>query len=144
MYPALIRKTEKKDIRILLQEGRRDLDNLHGHWPLSNKQVAKALEFKGYDHKIVWGDGGHSGRHGGEIFPDSAKWIYADPSPSQKFDPLAPDIPDYPFTADSEQQDGVPEARSQSTFTRAKSSREPSANTTSTCRPSTRPTRRLA
>ena len=55
MYPALIRKTEKKDIRILLQEGRRDLDNLHGHWPLSNKQVAKALEFKGYDHKVVWG-----------------------------------------------------------------------------------------
>ena len=107
VYPALIRKTEKKDIRILLQEGRRDLDNLHGHWPLSNKQVAKALEFKGYDHKVVWGDGGHSGRHGGSIFPDSAKWIYADPSPTQKFDPLTPDIPDYPFTADSERQDAV-------------------------------------
>lgn len=111
VYPALIRKTEKKDIRILLQEGRRDLDNLHGHWPLSNKQVAKALEFKGYDHKVVWGDGGHSGRHGGAIFPDSAKWIYADPSPSQKFDPLAPDIPDYPFTADSERQDGAPRGK---------------------------------
>ena len=111
VYPALIRKTEKKDIRILLQEGRRDLDNLHGHWPLSNKQVAKALEFKGYDHKVVWGDGGHSGRHGGSIFPDSAKWIYADPSPTQKFDPLAPDIPDYPFTADSERQDGVPRGK---------------------------------
>ena len=108
VYPALIRKTEKKDIRILLQEGRRDLDNLHGHWPLSNKQVAKALEFKGYDHKVVWGDGGHSSRHGGSIFPDSAKWIYADPSPTQKFAPLAPDIPDYPFTADSERQDAVP------------------------------------
>ena len=111
VYPALIRKTEKKDIRILLQEGRRDLDNLHGHWPLSNKQVAKALEFKGYDHKIVWEDGGHSGRHGGEIFPDSAKWIYTDPFPTQKFDPLAPDIPDYPFTADSERQDAVPRGK---------------------------------
>ena len=111
VYPALIRKTEKKDIRILLQEGRRDLDNLHGHWPLSNKQVAKALEFKGYDHKVVWGDGGHSGRHGGSIFPDSAKWIYADPSPTQKFDPLAPDIPDYPFTADSERQDAAPRGK---------------------------------
>ena len=111
VYPALIRKTEKKDIRILLQEGRHDLDNLHGHWPLSNKQVAKALEFKGYDHKVVWGDGGHSGRHGGSIFPDSAKWIYADPSPTKKFDPLAPDIPDYPFTADSKRQDGVPRGK---------------------------------
>ena len=111
VYPALIRKTEKKDIRILLQEGRRDLDNLHGHWPLSNKQVAKALEFKGYDHKVVWGDGGHSGRHGGSIFPDSAKWIYADPSPTKKFDPLAPDIPDYPFTADSKRQDAAPRGK---------------------------------
>ena len=111
VYPALIRKTEKKDIRILLQEGRRDLDNLHGHWPLSNKQVAKALEFKGYDHKVVWGDGGHSGRHGGSIFPDSAKWIYADPSHTQKFDPLAPDIPDYPFTADSKRQDAAPRGK---------------------------------
>ena len=111
VYPALIRKTEKKDIRILLQEGRRDLDNLHGHWPLSNKQVAKALEFKGYDHKVVWGDGGHSGRPGGAIFPDSAKWIYADPSPTKKFDPLAPDIPDYPFTADSKRQDAAPRGK---------------------------------
>ncbi|MBT5693192.1 MAG: esterase family protein, partial [Opitutae bacterium] len=43
VYPALIRKTEKKDIRVLLQEGRKDLDNLYGSWPLSNRQVAKAL-----------------------------------------------------------------------------------------------------
>ena len=111
VYPALIRKTEKKNIRILLQEGRRDLDNLHGHWPLSNQQVAKALEFKGYDFKIVWGDGGHSGRHGGAIFPDSAKWVFEEPSPTIKFDPIAPDIPEYPFTADSKRQDGVPRGK---------------------------------
>ena len=76
VYPALIRKSEKKDLRVLLQEGRRDLDNLHGHWPLSNAEVQKALAFKGYDHKIIWGDDGHSGRHGGSIFPDSIRWAF--------------------------------------------------------------------
>ena len=108
VYPALIRKTEKKNIRILLQEGRNDLNNLHGHWPLSNQQMAKALEFKGYDHKIIWGEGGHSGRHGGAIFPNSAKWIFKKTSLKQKLDPLAPVIPDYPFTDDSKRHDGVP------------------------------------
>tara|TARA_B100000902_G_scaffold102233_1_gene104671 strand:+ start:5031 stop:6794 length:1764 start_codon:yes stop_codon:yes gene_type:complete len=107
VYPALIRKTEKKDIRILLQEGHNDLNNLHGHWPLSNKQMAKALEFKGYDHKIVWGKGGHSGRHGGAIFPNSAKWIF-EKKLKQKIDTVTTVIPDYSFTDDSKIHDGVP------------------------------------
>ena len=111
VYPSLIRKTEKKNIRILLQEGRNDLNNLHGHWPLSNQQVAKALEFKGYDHKVVWGDGGHSGSHGGAIFPNSAKWIFAETSSTQKSDSVVAIIPEYPFTADSKRQEGVPSGK---------------------------------
>ena len=112
VYPAIIRKTEKKNIRILLQEGRRDLDNLHGHWPLSNQQMAKALEFKGYDYKMVWGDGGHSGRHGGAIFPESAKWIFSKQSPKKpQAEKAEPVIPEYEFTADSKRQDGVPRGK---------------------------------
>src|SRR5476651_2787066 len=34
VYPSLIRKTEKKPIRVFLQAGKRDLDNEHGNWPL--------------------------------------------------------------------------------------------------------------
>ena len=45
VYPALIRKTEPKPIRVFLQEGENDLDNLHGHWPLANRQMAAALNF---------------------------------------------------------------------------------------------------
>ena len=76
VYPALIRKTEKKPLKVFLQEGKNDLDNLHGNWPLSNLQMAKALEFMGYDHTLVMGDGKHSGRHGGAIFPDTMRWTW--------------------------------------------------------------------
>src|ERR1043166_3566949 len=33
-YPAAIRKTERQPIRVFLQEGEKDLDNVHGNWPL--------------------------------------------------------------------------------------------------------------
>lgn len=78
-YPALVRKTKPaKPIRIFLQEGTNDLDNLHGNWPLANRDMAAALKFAGYDHKVVFGDGGHSGRHGGAIFPDTLRWLWRD------------------------------------------------------------------
>lgn len=78
VYPALIRKTEKKPIRVFLQEGSNDLDNLHGNWPLSNLQMEAALKFAKYDYKFVMGDGGHSRKHGGAIFPESLRWLYRD------------------------------------------------------------------
>ena len=76
VYPSLIRKTEPKPIRILLQDGANDLDNLHGSWPLANQQMAAALKFAGYDSRFVFGDGGHNGRHGGAILPDSLRWLW--------------------------------------------------------------------
>ena len=75
---ALIRKTEKKPIKIFLQEGSNDLDNLHGNWPLANQQMVSSLKFKGYEHKFEMGDGGHSGKHGGAILPDSLRWLWSD------------------------------------------------------------------
>lgn len=79
VYPALIRKTKPaKPLRVFLQEGSNDLDNLHGNWPLANQDMAAALKFAGYDHTFVLGDGGHSGRHGGAIFPDTLRWLWRD------------------------------------------------------------------
>lgn len=76
VYPALIRKGDKKPLRVFLQEGENDLDNLHGNWPLANLQMAEALKFAGYDYTLVMGTGRHSGRHGGAIFPDTLRWIW--------------------------------------------------------------------
>jgi len=76
VYPALIRKTERKPIRVFLQDGSNDLNNLHGNWPLSNQQMASALMFAGYDVRFVFGDGAHNGKHGGAILPDSLRWLW--------------------------------------------------------------------
>lgn len=76
IYPGRIRKTEHKPLRIFLQDGANDLDNLHGHWPLANQQMHKALEFVNYDVKFVYGTGGHNGKHGGAILPESLRWLW--------------------------------------------------------------------
>lgn len=76
-YPPMIRKTEKKPLRVFLQDGSNDLDNQHGNWPLANQQMAKALAFKDYDYKFVYGTEAHNGKHGGAIFPDSLRWLWS-------------------------------------------------------------------
>jgi enterochelin esterase family protein len=78
IYPSLIRKTERKPIRVFLQDGSGDLDNLHGNWPLANQEMAAALKFAGYDYQFVFGDGGHNGKQGGVILPDSLRWLWKD------------------------------------------------------------------
>ncbi|HEY0455481.1 MAG TPA: alpha/beta hydrolase-fold protein, partial [Verrucomicrobiae bacterium] len=77
-YPSLIRKSEKKPIKVFLQDGTGDLDNLHGNWPLSNQEMAAALKFKEYDYKFELGNGGHNGKHGGAILPESLRWLWQD------------------------------------------------------------------
>ncbi len=77
-YPPMIRKTEKKPIRVFLQDGDHDLDNFAGNWPLANEGMAKALAFKGYDYKFVLGHGAHSPNHGRAILPDTLRWLWRD------------------------------------------------------------------
>ena len=80
VYPGLIRKTKAapKPIRVFLQDGSNDLDNLHGNWPLANQDMAAAFKFAGYDYKLEFGTGGHSGKHGGAILPDALRWLWRD------------------------------------------------------------------
>ena len=62
VYPGLIRKTEHKPIRVFLQDGSNDLDNMFGNWPLAAQSMATALEYSKYDYKFVYGTGHHSGK----------------------------------------------------------------------------------
>ncbi|HXX94435.1 MAG TPA: alpha/beta hydrolase-fold protein, partial [Planctomycetota bacterium] len=80
-YSAVIRKTERKPIRVFLQEGEKDLDNVHGNWPLANHDLVAALAFAGYDHKAVFGTDGHGGRHLGAILPDALRWLWRKEEP---------------------------------------------------------------
>lgn len=77
-YPFLIRKSAPKDIKIYMQDGMNDLNNIHGDWYISNLQMASALEFKNYELETNWGTGGHDGNHGGSILPESLRWLWSD------------------------------------------------------------------
>jgi enterochelin esterase-like enzyme len=77
-YPDLVRKAEKKPIRMFQQDGANDIVNQFGSWPEANKAMAAALDEKGYDHKFVFGEGVHSGKHGTAIFPDVMRWMWRD------------------------------------------------------------------
>jgi acetyl esterase/lipase len=76
VYPGKIRKTPRKPISVFLQDGSGDLNNPFGNWPLANQQMASALAFANYDYQFVYGDGGHNGKHGGAILPDSLRWLW--------------------------------------------------------------------
>ena len=78
-YPALIRKTDPKPIRIFLEDGSADAWNpLFGSWYDANLNMESALAFAGYDVAHAWGTHGHDGRPGQVIFPDVMRWLWRD------------------------------------------------------------------
>ncbi len=76
-YPYLIRSTPRKPLRVFLQSGERDGNAIMGNWALANRLMASALEYAGYEYRFVFGEGGHSLRHGAAIFADSLRWLAA-------------------------------------------------------------------
>lgn len=108
-YPGLVRKTrdKPKPIKVYLQEGRDDLDNLHGNWPLGNQDLAAALQFAGYTYKLVMTDGGHSGRWGGQELPDALRWLWNDSAESTEI-PIRETKPKWEPHPDAVARDDVP------------------------------------
>jgi sugar lactone lactonase YvrE/enterochelin esterase-like enzyme len=82
-YPALIRKSDPKPIRIFLEDGSEDAWNpLFGSWYDANLSMEAALSFGGYDVAHAWGTHGHDGKPGAVIFPDVLRWLWRDyPAP---------------------------------------------------------------
>jgi enterochelin esterase-like enzyme len=77
-YPELIQDTPKKPLRIFLQAATRDLnwDAAELNWFSTNLRVGAALAERGYDLRLVLGDGGHNPNHGGAILPDALRWLW--------------------------------------------------------------------
>jgi enterochelin esterase family protein len=84
-YPGLIRKTQRdpKPIKVYLQEGKDDLNNLFGNWPLANEDMAAALRFSNYEYQFIKTEGGHSGVWGGDRLADGLRWLWSDQVDSQ-------------------------------------------------------------
>ena len=85
-YADIVRKSEKKPIRIYMQDGRNDNRGIgrSGNydetrdWFFQNVRLMEALRDKGYDLNYQWGIGRHSQKHGGAIFPDMMRWLWRD------------------------------------------------------------------
>ena len=78
VYPALIRKTEPKPLRVFQQDGRNDQNIYSGSWFMANQDVAMALEYAGYDTKFVVGTEKHNMKQGAAILPDALRWLWRD------------------------------------------------------------------
>ena len=81
IYPELVAASEKKPIRIFMQDGRNDNrrpDRPNGDWFLQNVRLMKALTAKGYDVNYAWGMNNHGQKMGGAIFPEMMRWLWRD------------------------------------------------------------------
>jgi len=95
---ALVRKTEQKPIRIFMQDGANDHivpsqpwgSSFSGSWPMANQVMFQALQYSGYDVKLVMGTEAHNMKQGGAIMPDALRWLWRDyPQPITVHEPAA-------------------------------------------------------
>jgi enterochelin esterase family protein len=85
-YADLVRKSEKKPLRVYLQDGRNDNRGLgrggvydqRRDWFFQNVRLKDALVEKGYDVNYQWGIGAHNQKHGGMVLPDMMRWLWRD------------------------------------------------------------------
>src|SRR6185503_12103197 len=78
VYPFLIRKDTKRNIRVWLQDGYNDLENEHGSWPLQNIAMANSLKMMEYDFHFSWSNNDHSGAPGNSELADELIWLWRD------------------------------------------------------------------
>jgi enterochelin esterase family protein len=85
-YPDIVRKSEKKPLRVFLQDGRNDNRGDGGRggydqnrdWFYQNVRLMQALTDKGYDVNYSWGMNKHGQKMGGEILPEMMRWLWRD------------------------------------------------------------------
>ncbi len=85
-YPDIIRKSERKPLRIFLNGGRNDNRgvgrdgqyNERRDWFKQNVRMAAVLTEKGYDLNYIWGINTHGQRMGGAMLPEMLRWLWRD------------------------------------------------------------------
>ena len=76
-YPAIVRKTEPKPLRIYMQDGWYDVWNpIFGEWFEYNLLMESAFNFAGYEAFHHWNRGNHSIKYGTLDFPDAMRWLW--------------------------------------------------------------------
>ncbi len=76
ILPTHIRKYEPRPLRVFLQDGSNDNDIYGGSWWIANQDMARSLEWSGYEVKFVKGTEAHNAKHGSAILPDALRWLW--------------------------------------------------------------------
>jgi enterochelin esterase-like enzyme len=84
-YADKVAASDKKPIRIFLQDGRNDNRGTgrggydeHRDWFYQNNRLVDALTKKGYEVNYAWGIGLHGQKQGGAILPEMMRWLWRD------------------------------------------------------------------
>lgn len=83
VYPNMVRKMPKRNIRVHMTDGSEDLENSHGSWPLQNIQLANSLKMREYDFFFFFGNSQHSGAQGNADLPAALVWLWRDYDPAK-------------------------------------------------------------
>ncbi|MFL6451103.1 MAG: alpha/beta hydrolase [Bryobacteraceae bacterium] len=76
LYPYMVRKLPKRNIRIWMSDGTDDLENNHGSWPLQNIQLANSLKMLEYDFHFRFGLATHDSAQAAIDLPESLAWLW--------------------------------------------------------------------
>ena len=103
IYPYMIRKMPKRNIRIWMSDGADDLENTHGSWPLQNIQLANSLKMREYDFHFRFGQATHDSAQAAIDLPESLAWLWRGYDPNKtteefRMDPAEKDEPYYRVT----------------------------------------------
>jgi enterochelin esterase family protein len=83
-YPILVRLQPKQNIRVWMQDGAHDQENVRfGSWIMQNIELANSLKTKGNDYHFSLGPGTHSQRQGSAELPVSLTWLWRDYDPGK-------------------------------------------------------------
>jgi enterochelin esterase-like enzyme len=83
VYPNMVRKMPKRNIRVWMSDGTDDLENAHGSWPLQNIQLANSLKMREYDFHFRFGLATHDSAQAAIDLPESLAWLWRGYDPNK-------------------------------------------------------------
>jgi enterochelin esterase-like enzyme len=92
LYPFMVRKLPKRNIRVWMSDGADDLENTHGSWPLQNIQLANSLKMREYDYHFRFGHATHDSAQAAIDLPESLTWLWRGYDPSKTSEEFTMDM----------------------------------------------------
>ncbi len=76
IYPFMVRKQPKRNVRVWMQDGSEDMEQANGSWPLQSLQMANSLKLRGYDFHFSFGTGTHNHAQNNSEMPEAMAWLW--------------------------------------------------------------------